>query len=597
MSPCFQEEFWDCSAVGSDNEHEDDGTRLESDVEEEEAVLHPPLSCLTPSLSAVWHVVLSCQVEYMECEDKVEDGGGVYSTADWAKSAQDWDWFRELRDTWSERVKQWSLEQRLKDGFKKGDPGLLSAEELNIVRHDAVVFMAKRGIQVDVSVAAGQPFALGIMRGLLSLCQDRDQALPAILESGITTGVWEEIPPSGVFEVENRRSTEWTDIRSCERNWPSAEREETKVAELLAKEVQQGWIEPWEGSWEDAVARWGERAVCGKLAVIQMEGKEDRLVGDSSACGASPNARFPERVRHPRASDIERGLAVCHSLEKCDGEPWAAIVMDVSAAHKHLKMAETDAGMAFFRCMGVLYRYVVAHFGAAWSAWWWSRTAAAIVRLVHVFLGAGHVAFIYVDDLLVLIRKKNAWKTACLLAVFLSCLGVPLSWHKLCVGQRVKYLGLVLDLVEYTLGFCEDKLKSFRDFLGRLVKGVKLDKKAFQKSIGKLQWAVVVAPQLRPWMAAFYRNMNAPGLCWMTDCPEVIQETLDCLSNDGSIRWDVPGTGLKAGMRLKYVGRSSAGDASRWRGWRPRRRSSLGFIAWNKRRFVVSREPYGCKDV
>ena len=151
------------------------------------------------------------------------------------------------------------------------------------------------------------------------------------------------------------------------------------------------------------------------------------------------------------------------------------------------------------------------------------------MRLVHIFLGAGHLAFIYVDDLLVLIRKKNAWKTACLLAVFLSCLGVPLSWHKLCVGQRVKYLGLVLDLVEYTLGFCEDKLKSFRDFLGRLVKGVKLDKKAFQKSIGKLQWAVIVAPQLRPWMATFYTNMNAPGSCWMMDCPEVIQEKLEGL--------------------------------------------------------------------
>ncbi len=46
VSPCFQEEFWDCSSVGSGNEYEDDRTRHESDEEEEEAPLHPPFPVL-----------------------------------------------------------------------------------------------------------------------------------------------------------------------------------------------------------------------------------------------------------------------------------------------------------------------------------------------------------------------------------------------------------------------------------------------------------------------------------------------------------------------------------------------------------------------
>ncbi len=248
--------------------------------------------------------------------------------------------------------------------------------------------------------------------------------------------------------------------------------------------------------------------------------------------------------------------------------------------------------MAFFRCMGVLYRYMVAHFGAAWSAWWWSRTAAAIVRLVHVLLGVGHIAYIYVDDLLVLVRRRDDWRVACLLAVFFSCLGLPLSWHKLCVSQRVKYLGLLLDLANCTVGLCQEKLSMFRDFVAQLVKGAKLDKKELQRSIGKLQWAVVVAPPLRPWMSALYRNLNAPGLAWMTNSPEMIHRTLNCLSNEGVIPWDVPGTGVRAGMQLRFVGRSNAGDASRWRGWWPQRRSSLGFITWSRRRLVVSKDSH-----
>ena len=177
------------------------------------------------------------------------------------------------------------------------------------------------------------------------------------------------------------------------------------------------------------MARWGKRAICGKLALVRSEGRDDRLIGDSSAPGASPNARFPERVRHPRITDIEKGIAICRERTEQDGEAWSAVTIDVSAAHKRLKMHESDAGAAFFSCNGILYRYLVAHFGASWSAWWWSRTAAMLLRIVHQFLGCAHMAFVYVDDFLILVRSDRAWEAACLLAILFSCLGVPLSWH------------------------------------------------------------------------------------------------------------------------------------------------------------------------
>ena len=563
----------------------------------------PDLSVHTePELSEeepeVWFECQDTEECWEDClsweeQDRIEDGGGVFSTADWSSDDAGTDCFADLRKCWYRRIQEWDLTSRLKQGCTKGGPGLLSDSDIKTIRGDAVQFLAQKGIEVTDTIEPGQPFALEIIAGLLRLCGDKDQALPQLLSKGISTGIWEEIAPSGVFEPEDRvkrLEPEWTDIRSCFENWASAESNEDQVEALLENEVQQGWVEKWAGSWADAVERWGERAVCGKLALVQVDGRDDRLIGDSSAPGASPNARFPERVRNPKVVDVEKGIASCREKELEDGEGWCAVTIDVSAAHKRLKMQEKDAGAAFFSCKGRLYRYLVAHFGAAWSAWWWARTAAMLVRLIHRFLGCAHITFVYVDDFLILLRKKQAWETACLLAVLLTCLGVPLSWHKLAVGQQVSYLGLLVDMTSYTLGLGADKVARLRTFLAGVVKGSRLDKRAFRKSLGALQWASGIAPSLRPWLAAFYRNLNVPRLAWVSGCPESIRAALDKVQRNGCLSEDIPGSGAKAGMLLKFVGRSSISDPELWKGWCPKRKSSLGFVSWDNRRVKVSRD-------
>jgi hypothetical protein len=542
-----------------------------------------------------WWEECNEHVEHLE-QDRIEDGGGLSSTADWSTGAPSYDCFAGLRSRWMNRVQEWDLVKRLQKGCSKGGPGLLSDSEIEAVRSDAVRFLEEHKILVSDVVEPGQPFTLEIIRGLLCLGGDADQGLPELLTKGISTGIWDDIAPSGMFQAEdraNRMRPEWTDIRSCFENWSSAEENEDQVEALLQQEVQQGWVERWSGTWADAVSRWGSRAICGKLALVKSEGRDDRLIGDSSAPGASPNARFPERIRHPRVADIEKGIAICREEEGKDGEAWCAITLDVSAAHKRLKMRESDAGAAFFSCKGALYRYLVAHFGAAWSAWWWSRTAAMLLRIVHMFLGCAHLAFVYVDDFLILVKEGRAWETACLLAILFSCLGVPLSWHKLEVGRRVKYLGLIIDLSAFTLGLGSDKIAKMKGFLKDIVKGNRLDKRSFRKSLGVLQWASGVALSLRPWLAALYRNLNVPSLAWVSGTPAKLHEVLRKIQDDGCLLESIPGTGAKAGMRLKFIGRSSVSDPSIWRNWWPSKKTSLGFISWDNRRLKVSQESHG----
>lgn len=140
-----------------------------------------------------------------------------------------------------------------------------------------------------------------------------------------------------------------------------------QVRRLLAEEIQQGWLEKWPGSRQDAEARWPGKVAMGKLALIECEGKDPRLVGDSKASGASPAARFPERAKHPRAVDVQTGLARLQEVGNLEADPWAAVTIDIKAAHKRMLLREEDAGLSFFTFLGVLYRFVTCHFGAGLS--------------------------------------------------------------------------------------------------------------------------------------------------------------------------------------------------------------------------------------
>ena len=269
--------------------------------------------------------------------------------------------------------------------------------------------MACTKVQVD----PGQPFSLDLLEGLLQLCGDADSPLPAVLREGVPSGVDNDIAVSKVFPLEDRdaklRSRPLEQLGCCTSNWSSADEAPDKVLHLLEAEEAEGWVERFHGTEEDAEARWPGRVAVGKFALISVKGKEDRLVGDSKACGASPAARFPERAKHPTPASLQEGLSRACAISRGDTDPWCAVTIDVKAAHQRMRLREKDGGLSFFSFMGVLWRFVVCHFGAAWSAFWYARLGAAIHRLLHRILwDVEHFAWVYVDDTLLLLRQSSA---------------------------------------------------------------------------------------------------------------------------------------------------------------------------------------------
>ena len=112
-------------------------------------------------------------------------------------------------------------------------------------------------------------------------------------------------------------------------------------------------------------------------------------------------------------------------------------------AHKRLKVIPAEQGPALFQLLGTLYVYLVCHFGAKYSAYWWARMAAFLHRMMHNLLWVNHSGWRYVDDWLWRSRSSVAPLLSTLLAVFMVVCRIPMSWHKCRLNKQVQWIGLL----------------------------------------------------------------------------------------------------------------------------------------------------------
>ncbi|CAE6911316.1 unnamed protein product [Symbiodinium sp. CCMP2592] len=135
-------------------------------------------------------------------------------------------------------------------------------------------------------------------------------------------------------------------------------------------------------------------------------------------------------------------------------------------------------------------------------------------------------------------------------AVTVGAYNVPLSWHKLQCGYRVKWIGWLFNFRSGTFSLPTDKIEKILRSVRVVLRPGNVDRCDLEKTVGLLQWVSQISPELRPWMAFLYSDLHRPvATNHHVDSGEwhLLHEYLD-----DNLRFtsQPPGTAIPRGARL-----------------------------------------------
>ena len=174
-----------------------------------------------------------------------------------------------------------------------------------------------------LSVLDGQPFRLNLWHCLSLLCSDPDSDYFHVLREGVPLGVGSVIRQCSVMHPPAPPDSVRLPLQHCESAWKSAIDHADVVDELLAAELEAGWICEIPGGDEELRRTYKTCTGVGKLGVVLAPGRAPRLVVDSSISGVSPNCSA-----NPPLMDVRRSIPLSDSLEQL-------VALVSSSAHPH----------------------------------------------------------------------------------------------------------------------------------------------------------------------------------------------------------------------------------------------------------------------
>lgn len=443
----------------------------------------------------------------------VADGGGVASSADWT-SPRKADMLETLRRCFLLKGMEWKILVEPSNTEEINWETLLSDEQIHYLRALTIKFIESQGKTATTAMAPDQPFYLDILEALCEIVSDEDSMLPSALRQGVSTGILEPLPSSGIWIPTSSGDAE-APLSSHEDSWQSARDHYALTTALVDKEVADGFVECL-----GPISQFSqqERAAffCGKLSIAFSASRKPRLVLDTTVNGANPRAQLQERIFHPTLQSVQQCFPTVP-----DGEFLAGLIIDVSSAHKRIRLREEERNFASFVWDNKVYRYRTCSFGATYSSLWWARVGSLLLRLIHILLFGYHVALLYVDDFMFLFRRKWAWLQSFVVICFMQVLGVPLSWKKISLSTKPTWLGWNFDLVAMTINVTEDKIAKLQSLL-HLCDKRRCERNDVEALVGLLMWITQAARTLRPWLYSFYADLakRAPTPRFLT--PELL---------------------------------------------------------------------------
>ena len=346
-----------------------------------------------------------------------------------------------------------------------------------------------------LSIREDQPQALAAHTA------DPDEKLIDILIEGVPTGAFEPLPASGQW-IANQHSAatqldEPLQLLHCSGNWTRAESNPEILQELIDKELPGNYIAEFTGTEEEAKHHWPK--------VVLAEGRDPRMVLDSTICNLNPRCALPERMQMPTVCDVQ--------LTYAPQDPpgfWHGLSLDFKAAHKACVVRDDERGTLLFRHKNKLYYSKVCHFGARFSSYWWQRLGSVLHRIMHHLLShKPHRSFLYVDDIFAMLAAQHSTELSCLIVCFLAAVNAPISWRKAQLGHSITWCGWSFDLLTDTVQLVQTKISKLLEQLAAMRRTPKVQRKALEAMLGLLTWATTMSPQLRPFLAPLYNDLRS----------------------------------------------------------------------------------------
>ena len=487
------------------------------------------------------------------------DGAGLFSTADHTASnvSTKPKPLAGVASTFLTYLKSHDLVSHIKAQLESDDTSAPLSEEQGLIL--AEIIRQRLAPQSDPGtfhqITPGQPFRLNVLQCLATALQDKDSALPELLAEGVPTGAFEPLPTSGQWtpaqpELDFTHDFSPASLEHCRGNWLAAESNQELLEQLVRDEIKKGFVKHFPGDEASAAQHWPQGTAIGKLNIVIAEGHDPRLVLDSSICGLNQAVHLPEHVALPTASDVQRSFLAEDSFASL-----IALSLDFKAAHKCCKVRPSDHGTLLFRVGGKLYYYTVCHFGARFSAYWWQRTGALILRCIHALLcNHPHRAWLYVDDLLALLRKTESAEAAALIVALLAALHAPISWRKAQFSTKVTWCGWNFCTASETVELRQAKLVKLREQLASLQQQTKVPRKALEGMLGLLNWATSLSKHLRPFMAPLYKDLHSAKGTLHSIAPSMWQPFYDALDSQARLVRTPQGSWLPRNAQLLEVG-------------------------------------------
>lgn len=499
-----------------------------------------------------WSQALSLiPIKSLDAQPKsFQDGGGIPSQPDWSSPpSQAVNWFRALREHWIPKLLQSEWHKRIAAHFLKQEQHDPFPQELVSEFRESLSQFLPFPTILDWTVREDQPFCLNALAEVSKLIQDPDVHLFPCLVEGVPTGYGCAIPRSNVFSIKDpAERPQPPDLSVHLTNWASVSEHPDITKELVAEEVDKGWVRKYHGSVEDAKAEFPLGVAVGKLGLALSESRPPRLVVDSTICGTNANCHIDEHQQMPSAKDVVR----CYPLRECSSE-LGALSLDVKAAHKRIVIHPSHHGLLGFSLDQCLYFYRVCPFGAIFSAHWWGRMGSFWVRFLHLLIYTSHALWLFVDDFLIVRPWDVLPITAALIALTMQAFGLPISWRKAELSKSADWIGWRFNFSRGTVQLHPAKQEKLRKLLSDLLGHSRVSKKSLERFIGLSLWVTQLFPTMRSLMHYLYSDLHkAPATQYSVD-PGFWINTISCLDDALQFTARPMGTAIPMGSKLLSV--------------------------------------------